>query len=84
MAKDFYKLFVVAGCPFCDKAIDLMLERRFNFSAEYFQSDDIELNEAKQKESWGTVPMIWRGGEFIGGFTDLWKVLENGTEEEKN
>lgn len=84
MAKDFYDIFVVPGCPFCDKAIDLMIEKRFNFSAHYYESDSTVLTEAKKKENWETVPMIWRGEEFVGGFTDLQEMLENGTEEEKN
>jgi glutaredoxin-related protein len=47
--------------------------------------DSKQLSEAKEKYNWPTVPIIWKGDEFIGGFTDLQRLLEDGeTEEEKD
>ena len=42
-----------------------------------------QLAEAKEKHNWPTVPIIWHGDKFIGGYTDLKRLLEDGEAEEE-
>ena len=82
---DRYSIIISPSCGFCSRAVDLLIESRVNFEMFTYESDSKQLIEAKEKHNWPTVPIIWKGDEFIGGFTDLQRLLEDGeTEEEKD
>lgn len=81
-----YILFVKEACPFCVKAKQLLEERCLPYKQVNFseQQEDI-LADIKDAYSWKTVPMIfYRDGdgiEFVGGYTDLTKHVEDDAEE---
>ena len=82
---DRYSIIVSPSCDFCSRAVDLLIESRVDFEMLTYDPDSKRLIEAKEKYNWPTVPIIWKGEQFIGGFTDLQRLLEDGkTEEEKN
>ena len=82
---DRYSIIVSPSCGFCSRAVDLLIESQVNFEMFTYEHDSRQLSEAKEKYNWPTVPIIWKGEQFIGGFTDLQRLLEDGkTEEEKN
>ena len=80
-----YSIIVSPSCGFCSRAVDLLIESRVNFQSFTYDEHSKQLAEAKEKHNWPTVPIIWHGDKFIGGYIDLKRLLENGeTEEEKD
>jgi len=77
-----YIIFCKPTCPFCTEAVKLLEEKEKNFKIVNFQEDQQQiLEEVKDAMEYPTVPMIFlRSGqaiEFVGGFTDLEKHLED-------
>ena len=77
-----YIVYVRGNCPFCVKAEELLNTKNLNYKIVNFSDDQTELlSEIKDAYSWPTVPMIFRREkneiEFIGGYTDLEKILDN-------
>ena len=77
-----YIVYVRDNCPFCVKAEKLLNTKNLNYKIVNFSDDQTELlSEIKDAYSWPTVPMIFRREkneiEFIGGYTDLEKILDN-------
>ena len=77
-----YIVYVRDNCPFCVKAEELLNIKNLNYKIVNFSDDQTELlSEIKDAYSWPTVPMIFRREkneiEFIGGYTDLEKILDN-------
>ncbi len=77
-----YVIFAKSSCPYCQMAEGLLEEKSLPHRIINF-SDDQEhiLSEIKSSHNWKTVPMIFLEEDglssFIGGYTDLCKVLEN-------
>lgn len=66
------------GCTFCVRAKGLL--ESLNIST---QSIDLSLDpdlaeKLSKKYNWRTVPMIFIGDEFIGGYDDLVKLNDSG------
>ena len=77
-----YIVYVRDNCPFCVKAEELLNTKNLNYKIVNFSADQTQLlSEIKNAYSWTTVPMIFRREEneieFIGGYTDLEKILAN-------
>ena len=72
-------MYVKTGCPYCDKARDLILN---NLKSGLYLIDitnqpdlrEMVIRETGQK----TVPAIYIGDEFIGGCDDLINLVETG------
>ena len=67
------KLITKTNCPFCDKAKALLRESGIEFSTQ-----DVTDNEkycALMKQKGWTVPRVWVGDKFIGGYSDLCDYL---------
>ena len=72
------RVYSTAICPYCDMAKRLLsqLELEYeNIDAADPQSDAAAL---MKKHSWFTVPMIFIGEDFIGGFDELNALNQNG------
>ena len=67
-----FKMYVKEGCPYCDKARDLILN---DLQSSLFSVDvkhNPSLHRAVMDETGHkTVPAIYFGNEFIGGCDDL-------------
>ncbi len=77
-----YIVYVRDNCPFCVKAEELLNAKNLNYKIVNFSADQTQLlSEIKDAYGWTTVPMIFRREkneiEFIGGYTDLEKILDN-------
>ena len=80
---EYYKIICWSECPFCLKAKSLMIEKGFQF--EYCSVDHSRklLEYYKMIYKHDTVPMIIKvntennNEEFIGGFSELSKLLED-------
>lgn len=80
---EYYKIICWSECPFCLKAKSLMIEKGLQF--EYCSVDHSRklLEYYKMIYKHDTVPMIIKvntennNEEFIGGFSELSKLLED-------
>jgi len=72
-----YTVFGRASCPYCTKAVDLLERNSSNYSYVSLDSHPESLKETlKEYLNWKTVPMIFRYGSFVGGFTELKDLLD--------
>ncbi len=69
------KIYGSTYCPFCTAAKALAEQKKLDF--EYINFDDHpgEQEKMAKKLDYYTVPMIFIGDEFIGGFTDFQKIV---------
>ena len=77
-----YVLFIKESCPFCVKAKEALEHKGSEYKIVNFEEDRAGiLQEIKEAYEWPTVPMIFQvkddtSIDFIGGFTDLEKHLD--------
>ena len=84
LEKPVFKMYIKGGCPYCDKARDLILKDlkcSLHLIDVAHQQDlrDMIVAETGCK----TVPVIYLGDEFIGGCDDLINLVETGGVEMK-
>lgn len=72
------QLFVTSHCPYCVSAKRFLTARGLPFELIDLTDKPDELQELKLKTQWKTVPQIFIGAHFIGGFTDLMKLEDEG------
>lgn len=75
-----YRIYILTGCSFCKKAVNLLLEKKKCFSVTVLDHDMDTLNKLKEKHEWNTVPLIVATTKeekelFLGGFSDLEKTF---------
>jgi len=63
-------------CPWCDRAKDELEKRGETYEYHNYSENPmfLKLMFAAQMK---TVPQIWYGGQYIGGYDDLVKFFEN-------
>ena len=79
MEKSVFKMYVKTGCPFCEKAREIILKdlKSGLHLVDVTHQPDLRqmvIAETGQK----TVPAIYIGEQFIGGFSELQKLDEEG------
>lgn len=65
-------------CPYCEGAIELLLERQIEFTNISIDDDDIMSKSLRDQTGQLTVPQIWIQGEHVGGYTDLFRLSASG------
>ncbi len=66
-------------CPYCDRAKYLLNLRQIPFE-EIDLTNDHELREKiAAPHHWKTLPMVFIGDEFVGGYNDLATLDKQGT-----
>ncbi len=70
-------------CPFCVSAKRLVEEKNFAFEEINLSTQPDELIALKNKTGMRTVPQIFIGDEFIGGFQELSALNESGELDKK-
>lgn len=58
-------------CPFCSRAKALLTSRKIAFEEIDLTHDAQTREKISSQTGWTTVPMIFIGDEFVGGFDDL-------------
>lgn len=58
-------------CPYCDRAKTLLTNKGVAFEEVNLDGRDDELDALRKKTGFRTIPQIFIGEEFIGGFQDL-------------
>ena len=87
MKEHYFHIIGRRGCPYCTHAERLLNEKNLDFTSEVLERGSSELNEAKKRYNWSTVPiinhvMVANDGviqeRFVGGFSDLVAYLREG------
>tara|TARA_B100000131_G_scaffold29198_1_gene27409 strand:+ start:1064 stop:1336 length:273 start_codon:yes stop_codon:yes gene_type:complete len=80
---EYYRMVAWERCPWCIKAQALLEEQGAEVHVVYYERGTQELQEAKQRNDWQTVPMITHvsvHGEdiketFVGGYDNLCRFV---------
>jgi len=87
MREQYFHIIGRPGCPYCTHAENLLKEKGFDYTSEVHERGADELNEAKKRYNWKTVPIINHvkvnddgtiDHRFVGGFSDLVAYLREG------
>jgi glutaredoxin 3 len=72
-------VYSTRNCPYCVAAKTLLNQLQVHFE-EIFLDHQPELwsQLSSQNNGWRTVPMIFVGDEFLGGFTDIKSLHDSG------
>jgi len=81
---EYYRIVAWNGCPWCDKAYDLLTASGVEVHITYHERGSQALQEAKNQNNWQTVPMVThvsvQGDDitetFVGGYDNLCHFLE--------
>jgi len=72
-----YRVIGNDWCPFCNKVKNYMNNNKINY--QWIDSDTTEGNKVRQEESkkynFRTVPMVFKGDQFIGGCNEFFAKL---------
>jgi glutaredoxin len=70
-----FTIWTQPGCSYCEKAKALLREMGELIGREYIIGRDITVAEFKE-QGYTTVPQIWHGSRYIGGYSELASYLE--------
>lgn len=65
------KIYTWTVCPYCVRAKNLLNRKGVPFTEHNMDGKDEELNQLKAKTGMKTVPQIFIGDHFVGGFSEL-------------
>ena len=72
------RIYSTAICPYCDMAKRLLQERGLVYQEVDASDPQTDALELMKKHAWFTVPMIFIGEDFIGGFDELAALDKSG------
>jgi len=72
------KIFTSPGCGYCALAKQLFSSLGVLYEEKDLSADSAEAEALSQKYNWRTVPMIFIGDEFVGGYDDVSALHRNG------
>lgn len=64
-------IYTKGYCPYCKKAVAILKRSGADFEEIDVTNDSGTYSEIKAQTGCQTVPQVFIGGEFIGGFDDL-------------
>lgn len=76
-------IYSTMNCPYCVAAKNLCINRGLDYKEIDLTSDLDELARIKKQTGMLTVPQIFIGEEFIGGYTELKKLNDTGELDKK-
>ncbi len=71
-------IYSTSVCPYCNQAKALFTSLQVPFRNVDLSADPELRESVSKKYNWQTVPMIVIGDEFIGGYSDLKKLQDEG------
>ena len=73
------KIYTTPICPFCVQAKRLLEQLKLPFEdIDLSRDHDLRMKLSAENGGWRTVPMIFIGEEFVGGFQELSTIHRNG------
>ena len=71
-------------CPYCDAAKRLLTQKGYPFKdVDLSNNPDLRMKLSSEQNGWRTVPMIFIGNNFVGGFTELAALDKKGELEKQ-
>lgn len=67
-------IYTTPTCPYCMRAKQLLKDLGFSYQDINVLEHEAEHAELRETYNWHTVPMIFIGDEFIGGYDDMAKL----------
>jgi len=77
------KIYSKKICPFCVAAKNLLEQKGVSFEEVMLDGKHEELQQLVQKTNFRTVPQIFIGEEFIGGYQELAALNDKGQLDQK-
>jgi len=72
------RVYTTQYCPFCSRAKSLLKTKKIPFEEVDLTQDSETREKIAAETGWTTVPMIYIGDQFIGGFDDLQALDQQG------
>lgn len=72
------KIYTTSYCPFCTRAKQLFQAKNVVFEEIDLGNDDALRQELVEKTDWMTVPMVFVGDTFIGGYDETCRLDATG------
>jgi glutaredoxin len=73
------KIYTKSHCPYCDSAKRLFSQLNQQYEEINLENDpDLRSKLSSENGGWRTMPMIFAGTEFLGGFTDVKALHDRG------
>ena len=77
-------VYTTQVCPYCVSAKRLLSQKGFAYKeVDLGKNPELRAKLSDENEGYRTVPMIFIGEEFIGGYADLASLDKNGLLEPK-
>lgn len=76
-------IYSTPTCPYCARVKQLLKDLGVAYTEKNVTEHADEHEKLAEQYEWRTVPMIFIGGEFIGGYDDLAKLQAGGALQEK-
>lgn len=73
------KIYSTEHCPYCIRAKNFFKDKGLVYEDIDLTNQFDEIDAMKEKTGHRTVPMIFVGEEFIGGYTDLIEKIQSKT-----
>jgi glutaredoxin 3 len=74
------KIYTTTVCPYCNAAKNLFKSIKVEYEEINLDDEpDLRAKLSMENNGWRTVPMIFIGEKFIGGFDDTNKIYKDGT-----
>lgn len=70
-------IFFIYGCPFCQKSLRLLKQKKVPYKAVNLGNKPKLAHQLAAKFSHRTVPKIFVNGQFIGGSKELESLLNH-------
>ncbi len=80
-----YKIYALGNCPYCEKLIQFLIDRKITFYVEFLDGNKKKLKEMKIKYEQPTVPIVIQvttSERFIGGCDNTLKLIREGEIDE--
>lgn len=76
---DKYTILTKEGCKWCAKVKELVLDAKYIPCDEYLKDRDsfFEHVDALTGQSYRTFPMVFYGAEFVGGYVETKRRIDN-------
>ena len=76
-------VYTIHGCPHCKSAVQLLRREQLSFQAINIGSNAEMMLELAEQTGSSTVPKVFIGDEFIGGYDQLAELVRSGAIENK-
>ncbi len=68
------KVYTTNYCPYCTAAKRFLEQQKWAYEEiNLEQQPELRMKLSQENQGWRTVPMIFVGNTFIGGYTDMLK-----------